>query len=159
MPYDYYHRPHHWLKYGNRMYGPSRFIWFSIGSIATLAWMHHQHKDHPPCSRIGYGPRAQWEHRNANANPPYGSAGSYNQQQQQQQQQNNTSWGGQGVANNGQPHDGSMVEVLQPSRPVDPVDLERERLRQLGRNAEETVSSPHLRGGLPPQKKKRNQSY
>jgi hypothetical protein len=133
MPYDYHHHPHHWFKY-RMFYGPSRFIWFSIGSIATLAWMHHhqQHKDRP-FSRIGCGPRAQWE-RNA---PPYGSAGSYNQQQQQQQN-NATSWGGQGVTN-GQPHDGSIAEALQPSRPIDHMDQERERLRQLGRNAEETV--------------------
>ncbi|KAH9965050.1 hypothetical protein BGW80DRAFT_1346183 [Lactifluus volemus] len=106
-------------------YGPSRFIWFSIGSIATLTWMHYhqQHKDRP-FSRIGCGPRAQWE-RNA---PPYGSAGN-----------NATSWGGQGVAN-GQPHDGSIAEALQSSRPIDHMDQERERLRQLGRNAEETIS-------------------
>jgi hypothetical protein len=146
MSSDYYrHRPHHWFKYCNRMYGPSRLVWFSIGSIATLAWMHsHQHKDHP-FSRIGCGSRTQWE-RNA---PLYGSAaGSYNNQQHQQQQ-NNASWvGGQGVPNGQQPHDGSIAEALQPSRPVDSMDQERERLRQLGRNAEETVRSPHLGGGV-----------
>jgi hypothetical protein len=146
------------------MYGPSRFVWFTIGSVATLAWIHsHRNKDTSCCpARIAYGtsPRAQREHGTA---PPYGSAGgggnSPSEQQQQQQQQYNASWGwrrgvpdprfdtrapinvGAGSAQHGSVAAEEAPPPALPSPGV--IDLaaekEFERLRQIGRNAEETV--------------------
>ena len=128
------------------MFGPSRFVWFTIGSVATWAWMrfhlHHRH-DGCPSARIGYDTRTQWE-----SGAPYGSAG-YGRSDQQQQK--NAPWGWR--QHTGAPADsrfdarapsdvkvggerqGSPVEA--PRSPV--VDQERERLRHMGRSAEEAV--------------------
>ncbi|KAH9032313.1 hypothetical protein EDB84DRAFT_1438647 [Lactarius hengduanensis] len=118
--------PHHLFGYRHHgfynpmFYGPSRFIWFSIGSLATLAWMHH-HRTKDACrppAQIGYDDRfrghGQWERE--------ASPRRFDEQQQQQQQQQ---WG--------------------PPPPVaeasgrSPVDREQlDRLREMSRNAEET---------------------
>ncbi|KAI0305796.1 hypothetical protein B0F90DRAFT_1814656 [Multifurca ochricompacta] len=67
----YWHR-----RYG-MVYGPSRFLWFAFGSIATLAWMRHQeNNDVLGCHGRR---RVEWER------PGY-SHGKQQQQQQQQQQ-------------------------------------------------------------------------
>ncbi|KAH9000433.1 hypothetical protein EDB92DRAFT_502787 [Lactarius akahatsu] len=120
--------PHHLFGYRHHgfynpmFYGPSRFIWFSIGSLATLAWMHH-HRSKDACrssAQIGYDDRfrghGQWERE--------ASPRRFDEQQQQRQQQQQ--WG--------------------PPPPVaeasgrSPVDREQlDRLREMSRNAEETV--------------------
>lgn len=117
--------PHHLFGYRHHgfynpmFYGPSRFIWFSIGSLATLAWMHH-HRTKDACrpsAQIGYDDRfrgrGQWERE--------ASPRRFDEQQQQQQ------WG--------------------PPPPVaeasgrSSVDREQlDRLREMSRNAEETIS-------------------
>jgi len=128
------------------MFGPSRFVWFTIGSVATWAWMRSHHHGGCSSARIGYDPRAQWE-RGA----PYGSGGYGHGDQQQQQQQNNASWGWRqgtvappdsrfdarapGDVNAGGGGQGPVTEA-----PQSPADQERERLRQMGRSAEEAIS-------------------
>ncbi|KAI0256002.1 hypothetical protein BJV78DRAFT_1151421 [Lactifluus subvellereus] len=134
------------------MYGPSRFVWFTIGSVATWAWMRsHHHEGGCSSARVCYDSRAQRERV-----APYGSAGyghGDQQPQQQQQQQDKASWGWRQGA--GAPPDSRFDAAARaPSdvsadggrqgpaaeAPQFPVDPERERLRQLGRSAEETIS-------------------
>ena len=122
--------------------GPSRLVWFAFGSVATWAWIHHQrhhrhrhhHHDHqqgmgdtcPP--RVGYTGRAQWE-----------------QQQQRDHDQshpNNASSSPSHARGDyiGQP---TQPQPQQP-QPQSPTLMDREdyeRLRQMGRSAEETVSA------------------
>ena len=139
--HPYWHKHH---RVYNRMFGSSRFVWFTIGSVATWAWMrsHHRH-DSCPSARIGYDSRAQWE-RGA----PYRSAG-YGRSDHQQQK--NASWDWRqrigappdscfdarapSVAKASDERQGSPVEAPQSSV----VDQERERLRHMGRSAEEAV--------------------
>ena len=144
-PYHLYWHKHH--RFYNRMFGPSRFVWFTIGSVAAWAWMRSHRHDGCRYERVGYDSRAQWE-RGA----PYGSAGR-GHSDQQQQQQNNASWGwrqGTGAPadsrfdarapndlNAGAGRQRSVAVAEAPQPPI--VDQERERLRQMGRNAEETV--------------------
>ncbi|KAH9074745.1 hypothetical protein EDB83DRAFT_2515609 [Lactarius deliciosus] len=119
-PHHLFGYRHHKL-YNPMFYGPSRFIWFSIGSLATLAWMHH-HRTKDACrhpAQIGYDDRFRGHgQREREASPRR-----FDEQQQQQQQQ----WG--------------------PPPPVaeasgrSPVDREQlDRLREMSRNAEETIS-------------------
>ncbi|KAI0292293.1 hypothetical protein BC826DRAFT_1019705 [Russula brevipes] len=144
--------PHHhayWYNHGNRMFmcGPSRLVWFGIGSVATWAWIHHRHnrdRDHdhqhggglwgyrrrvdcrgredapeyqPPLSRewppsMRPGPRLDAQAQAAPAAPSGAGAGS---------------------ASVGGP---SQREPVAPAL----ADQDLERLRQFGRNAEETIS-------------------
>jgi hypothetical protein len=144
--------PHHhayWYKHhnNNRMFmcGPSRLVWFGIGSIATWAWIHHRHNhDHPLGGPWGHHRRVDYRAGEEDA-PEY--------QQQQQQHPLSREWpammrpgprldaqeqaapaapGGAGAGSAGGP---GQREPAVPAL----ADQDLERLRQFGRNAEETV--------------------
>ena len=128
--------------------GPSRLVWFAFGSVATWAWIrhHHHHHEHhgaggaacPP--RVGYGGynpqagRPEWEQRDQSAAPANNASsssssssprrGDYGQWRPAQQPQPPTQAG----------------QVPQ-SESMTPMDRDHERLRQIGRSAEETVSA------------------
>jgi hypothetical protein len=116
-------------------FGPSRLVWFAFGSVATWAWIRHHENHHhqgacPP--RVGYGHypgRAQWERERERDQPPPANASSpgpdYGQWQRPTPTQTQTQT---------QQSEGSMT----------PMDYDHERLRQMGRSAEETVSAAEL---------------
>lgn len=121
-------------------FGPSRFIWFSIGSLATYAWIHYRKGDHLNCRRtaqVGYDGvsghgHGQWG--------PQGWSARFDERRQQQQ------WGSrQGAddsrldANGGQRE--SPPPVVAEASERFPADRDFDRLREMGRNAEETVRS------------------
>ncbi|KAI9440669.1 hypothetical protein H4582DRAFT_2074453 [Lactarius indigo] len=125
--------PHHLFGYRhhgfyNPMFcGPSRFIWFSIGSLATLAWMHHRTKDDcRPAAQVGYDDRSRGHgHWEREAGPP--RIARFDEQQQQRQQQQQQQWG-------------PPPTVAEASGRL-PVDREQlDRLREMSHNAEETIS-------------------
>jgi hypothetical protein len=109
--------------------GPSRLVWFAFGSVATWAYIRHHHHHHhqgaacpPPRVGYGYNPghghRAQWEERERDQSPPNNNVSS-------------SPPGGRGDYGQWRP----------PTQPTTPMDIDRERLRQIGRSAEETVSA------------------
>jgi hypothetical protein len=149
--------PHHhayWYKHhNNRMFmcGPSRLVWFGIGSVATWAWMHHRHNhnhNHDHDHQHGSGPwgyRRRVDYRGREEDAP--------EYQHQQQQPLSREWppmmrpgprldaqaqaapaapGGAGAGSAGGP---GQREPMAPAL----ADQDLERLRQFGRNAEETV--------------------
>lgn len=138
-------------------HGPSRFLWFSFGSLATLAWMHSHKGDtranirvcRPAASQIGYDNdddghrgRGQWERE---ADPAR-----FDEQQQ---------WGLRRSAS--EPDVVSRFDANGGRRPVAeagsgrfPADRDLGRLREMSRNAEETISGmseatiDNMMGGL-----------
>lgn len=134
--------PHHPFWHGHHrfynpmFYGPSRFIWFSIGSLATFAWMHYRKGDHLNCRRT-----AQVGYDGGSGHGQWGRSTRFDEQQQPQQQQH---WGPHGGAdgsrfdaNGGQRAPSPVVVEASGSLPV---DREFDRLREMSRNAEETIS-------------------
>lgn len=122
-------------RYNSMMFcGPSRFLWFSFGSLATFAWMHY-HRDHCRSkAQIGYDHgHGRWSH--------HGRSTRFDDEPQQQQQ-----WGTRRDV--GAPDDVSRFDANGGRR--EPVvaeasgrysaDREFDRLREMSRNAEETVS-------------------
>jgi hypothetical protein len=114
---------------------PSRFIWFSIGSLATFAWMHYRKEGHLNCRRtaqVGYdggSGHGQWG--------PLGRNVRFDEQHQQQQQ-----WGSrQGADDPRLDANGGQRAPSPDASGRLPVDREFDRLREMSRNAEETVSS------------------
>ena len=118
--------------------GPSRLVWFAFGSVATWAWIRHHHHNHqdyqrgmgsscPP--RVGYTGRAQWEQ----------------QQQQQQPDQSHPNNSSSSLSPARGDYIGQSTQPQQPQpQPQSPTLMDREdyeRLRQMGRSAEETVSA------------------
>lgn len=103
--------------------GPSRLVWFGIGSFATWAWIRHHENQRVhgqggwwPPRRVDYGAQTQTQDTSREWNPtPTMGHGQ-----------------GQGQGTSGAPG-------TQPQSPM-VGDQEYERLRQMGRNAEETVS-------------------
>ena len=135
MPYNHWHHPHwhHYYKRYNMFCGPSRLVWFAFGSVATWAWIRH-HEKHlhqggagcPPRVGYGYNPRAQWEHeRDQSASPNNASSTS----------PTSPGRGDYGQWRSTQPQPPTQSESMTP------MDHDHERLRQIGRNAEETVSA------------------
>ncbi|KAI9458145.1 hypothetical protein BJY52DRAFT_1223553 [Lactarius psammicola] len=149
--------PHHLFWHGHRGFynpmfcGPSRFLWFSFGSLVTFAWMHHRRD----AAQIGYDDRSrggggrgpgQWG-REAG---PQGRSARFDEQQQQQQ------WGSRRGTEVPPDYDsrfdanGGQREPSTPPLPPPvaaeasagrfPVDRELDRLREMSRNAEETIS-------------------
>ena len=148
--------------------GPSRLVWFGIGSLVTYAWIRH-HRDH--CPRVDYhrrgDGRAQWERERERdeAPPPPPSAPNYGEwRQTQSQSQWRPPYQGQGPAAAGAPpatptlrfdsNSNSTHVVPPPGGPAAGGQFDREtqllesigittadheRLRQMGRSAEETV--------------------
>jgi hypothetical protein len=120
---------------------PSRFIWFSIGSLATFAWMHYRRGDHLNCrrsSQIGY--EGGNGHGHGHWYPHGRSAHFDHHHHHQQQQQLGSHQGTDGSridANVGQRE--PLQAVAEASGRL-PVDGEFDRLREMSRNAEETVS-------------------
>jgi len=135
----FWHRHHRF--YNPMFYRPSRFIWFSIGSLATFAWMHYRKGDHLNCRRtaqVGYdggSGHGQWG--------PQGRRTRFDEQQQQQQQQH---WGSrQGADDSRLDANGGHWQRAPPPVLVEaserlPVDREFDRLREMGHNADETIS-------------------
>jgi hypothetical protein len=106
--------------------GPSRLVWFAFGSVATWAWIR-RHEQHPQHQHDG------WCQRRVD----YGQA---SDEERERRQISNMSrdWQrpavpmGQGTAATAS---GPQMPQMQQS----PADPDTERLRQIGRNAEETV--------------------
>jgi len=131
------HHPywHHYYKRYNMFYGPSRLVWFAFGSVATWAWIrHHENNPHyqgtsfcrPRVAGYRDRDRSHWERDDDQAPPPpnpnasspgSGSGSDYGQWRPTQPQ----------------PQPQSMTPT--------PMDRDHERVRQIGRNAEETVSA------------------
>ena len=133
-PHPSWHGHHGY--YNPMFYRPSRFIWFSIGSLATFAWMHYRKGDHLNCRR-----NAQVGYDGGSGHGQWGRSTRFDEQHQQQQQQ----WGSHGGADDSRLN-ASGGERSTPS----PVMAEaggrlpagREfDIREMSRNAEETVSS------------------
>ena len=96
--------------------GPSRLIWFGIGSFATWAWIRH-HENQRLNGQGGWCPQRRVDYR------------AQTQTQDTSREWNPTTMGqGTGGAPGTQP----------PQSPLG--DQDYERLRQMSRNAEETVS-------------------
>lgn len=139
-PHHLFWHNHHRF-YRPMFFGPSRFLWFSIGSLATFAWMHHHRGDKWSCRRttqIGYdgsSGNGQWGPQGRSARP--------DEQQQQQQ------WGSRQAANDSYfGANGGQSGTPLPPPPVVaeagerfPADRDFDRLREMSRNAEETVRS------------------
>ena len=127
---------HHRL-YNPMFFGPSRFLWFSIGSLATFAWLHHRKGEHcRPASQIGYDRvHGQWG--------PQGWNARFDEQQQQQQQQGTRAPDEDrsrfdGIGGRREPSPSPSVGAEASGRFT--TDRELDRLREMSRNAEETVS-------------------
>lgn len=116
-------------------WGPSRLVWFAFGSVATWAYIRHHHQHpHPQHDwhhRVGCnaGPgRAQWEERERDQSPP---------------NNNNASSSPDGRGDYGQwrpTQPQRQPQTQTQSESMTPMDVDHERLRQIGRNAEETIS-------------------
>ena len=134
-PHPFWHGHH---RFYNPMFcRPSRFIWFSIGSLATFAWMHyHQHRGNHLNSRR----TAQVGYDGCSSHGQWGRSTRLDEHYQQQQPQ----WGPHGGADDsrlnasgGQP---TSSPVMAEAGGRSPADREFD-LREMSRNAEETVSS------------------
>jgi hypothetical protein len=131
----------HCYKRYNMICGPSRLVWFAVGSVATWAWIRHHHGGHGACPpRVGYGYHphphagraAQWEQHDQSAPPPPNNASS------------SSSPGhggdyGQWRPTQPQPPAQTQTQTQGQSESITPMD--RERLRQISRSAEDTVSA------------------
>ena len=184
---------HHvfWHNHYNRhrmFYGPSRLVWFTIGSVATWAWIHHHRKhngegcswrvEHSRRDRVDYPRTPAQDNASSSSSPP--PPPDYTEwQRRQQQQQQPREWSrpaptypsqsqgapggpfgahvlgssdaglngnGSGPAPQREPGVAGVAAAAAAERTVTaaettfPLDLDAERLRQIGRNAEETVS-------------------
>ncbi|KAH9983913.1 hypothetical protein BJV74DRAFT_886570 [Russula compacta] len=142
--------------------GPSRLVWFGIGSVATWAWIHHHEHHHqrhhhdPDHNQWGWGchrrveyrgGRAQWEREEA-AGAATGAAGAnasasadYGEQQQRRQIAPSLTrdWRREPAA---AVRVAGAAEAQAPPAPPSAVssDQDNEHLRQIGRNAEEAIS-------------------
>jgi len=135
--------------------GPSRLIWFGLGSVATWAWIRH-HQQHR-CEGTTWPPRAvdyrgrasSWE-RQAAADDDGGERRQMPPAMPMSRE--DSEWRrpmpmrqGQGTGTVPVPSTGVVVGAPpgpQLQSPPPPVDHHQdlERLREMGRNAEETVS-------------------
>jgi len=182
---------HNHFKRHRMFYGPSRFVWFTIGSVATWAWIHHHHRKHngEGCPRrVEYNWRDRVDYpgtpaqTNASSSPspsspPPPDYAEWQRRQQQHQQQPSEWWrptpthpsqsqvapGGRfdahvpgssdvGLNGNGsgpalQREPGvaaaaaaAAAGTVTAAETAFPIDLDAERLRQIGRNAEETIN-------------------
>ena len=134
--------------------GPSRLIWFGIGSVVTYAWMrHHRDLDHGQAGgfcRPRFERRAQWEREGAPPLPPPPSGatspnnGEWRQTREwrpsEQGQGHGTSAGAPIPSTHVAPPGPTAQQQQQDSLPI-VTDRDYERLRQMGRSAEETVST------------------
>ena len=112
--------------------GPSRLVWFGIGSFATWAWIRHHENERLHGRGHGHG---EWCPRRVD----------YPAQTQPQTQNASREWNsnpnpmmgqGQGIPTVTSGAPGGAPQPQLPSL----ADQDYERLRQMGRNAEETVS-------------------
>lgn len=116
--------------------GPSRLVWFGIGSVATWAWIRHHENERLHGRGHGHGewcPRrvdypAQTQPQTQNASREWNSNSNPNPNPMMGQ--------GQGIPT---VTSGAQGGASQPQLPSF-ADQDYERLRQMGRNAEETVS-------------------
>jgi hypothetical protein len=120
--------PHHthwhsYYKYRNMFGGPSRLVWFAFGSVATWAWIRH-HEQHP---RHHHG---VWCHRRVDYGQP-----SDDERERRQISNMSRDWQRPVPVPMGE----GTGTALGPQMRQTPVDPDAERLRQIGRNAEETV--------------------
>jgi len=116
-------------------FGPSRLVWFGIGSVATWAWIrHHENRDRQLHGQGWCPPRVDYRAQTTQAqnttsrewNPTMTTGQGQSQAQGQGQGQGSSSTSG-------------AAPRTPPQSPAD-ADQDYERLRQIGRNAEETVS-------------------
>ena len=163
MPYHHLFLHNHYKNY-RMLCGPSRLVWFAIGSVATYAWMRHHHdrdRDHrdghpgsfwPPRFEHQHRARAQWEREDAPPLPPAPPGAPDHGEWRRTREWRFTQQGRQGQG--GAP-DPSSTHVVPPGGPgqrelAPPqqqqqqelvTERDYERLRQMGRSAEETVST------------------
>jgi len=114
--------------------GPTRLVWFGIGSVATWAWIRHHEDRRRLHDHQGWCP----------------ARADYRPQTQTQTQNTPREWNpmttGQGQAwaahHQGQGTNGAAPAPAPApgTPPQSPADQDYERLRQIGRNAEETIS-------------------
>jgi hypothetical protein len=139
--------------------GPSRLVWFGIGSVATWAWIHHHRDQGSSCHRrVDYQRgRAQWEEReeaHPAPAPPGAAAGEWRQTPSFSREwplrpSHTPTHQGQGQgATGGTPGPSSRFDNstthVGPSgsgQREQPLAEDSERLRQISRGAEETVST------------------
>ncbi|KAI9451843.1 hypothetical protein F5148DRAFT_532214 [Russula earlei] len=176
MPHHHIHWHDDYAKHCKRMiYGPSRLVWFAVGSLATWAWMRHHRECHdrpgrcPPRLEHHHdrGSHARWERvpddtvSSEPSPPPPLPPTDYAEWRQQQRQATTPFTRGWGpTRQSGARFDARVAPPPPPSlngesasagadgQPEPPadgpapfsVDVDPERLRQMGRNAEETVS-------------------
>ena len=160
MPHSHSHWPYYYYvkHHRNMFWGPSRLVWFGLGSVATWAWIRHHHHHHQHrCEGTMWPPRAvdyrgrpsSWE-REAAAD---GGAGGERRQMPPamptSMSREDSEWRrpmrqgqGTGTAPVPVPSTGVPPGPQLQSPPPPPVDHHQdfERLREMGRNAEETVS-------------------
>ncbi|KAH9995016.1 hypothetical protein BJV77DRAFT_267314 [Russula vinacea] len=131
MPHHHVYWHNHLRRY-NMLCGPSRLVWFGIGSLVTYAWFRH-HRDH--CPRVDYhrrgDGRAQWERERERdeAPPPPPSAPNYGEWRQTQSSPSGA------LRTKGQ-----FDRETQLLESIGITTADHERLRQMGRSAEETIS-------------------
>ncbi|KAI0272591.1 hypothetical protein BC834DRAFT_966594 [Gloeopeniophorella convolvens] len=118
------------------MYGPSRLIWFAIGSVATLGWVHHRDNhvyigcsDHRREREGPHGPAGYGEHRQNAAWGWHRSVGPADPR-----------FDAQGAAPKREPEAVQSATDREREQLARIWDAERERMWQMGRNAEETIS-------------------
>jgi hypothetical protein len=146
-PHAFLHNyQHHIYRRPFMICGPSRLVWFGIGSVATWAWIRHHEKERLHGRGHGHGHgHGEWCPRRVD----------YPAQTQTQTQNASREWNsnpnpmmghrdGQGQAQGATiatTTSGAQGGAPQPPQLPSPgADQDYERLRQMGRNAEETVS-------------------
>ena len=130
----------HWHKFYqhrnvNMFYGPSRIVWFAFGSVATWAWIRH-HERNPQGTFQGTWCHPRVDYRRVREEPFDGDHG-YGERRQTPNM--SREWQrpvpmSQGTGTS------TATGVAGPQMQQSPVDPDFERVRQMGRNAEETVS-------------------
>jgi hypothetical protein len=124
----------HWnsyYKYRNMFCGPSRIVWFAFGSVATWAWIRHREQNPQHHCQGG------WGHRRVD----YGFDAADGGERRQTSSSMSREWQrppmsmGQGQGTGIISTPGAPGPQMQQSTG----DKDVERLRQIGRNAEETV--------------------
>lgn len=123
--------------------GPSRIVWFAVGSVATWAWIRHREQNPHHC-------QGGWRHRRvdyghaSDAAAAAADGGERWQTPTTASGMSRESWQRPMPMPIGQ---GTGISSTTPGVPTGPQmqessgDQDLERLRQVGRNAEETVSS------------------
>jgi len=134
------HHHVHWnshYKYRNMFCGPSRIVWFAFGSVATWAWIRHREQNPQHHCQGG------WGHRRVDYGPASDAAAAAadggGEQRRQTSSTMSREWQRPMPIGQGQGTGISTPGAPGPQMQQSPGDQDVERLRQIGRNAEEAV--------------------